>query len=161
MIMLVGWVEKDEERNKHNLEPMPSVTKVHAAYRTVKSSFCMQSISQCDEHNILNLELALPHLHIELQLNNCQLQIVLEKSDLQAGIKVTFYLFIIFVGLNEGKLEGRIEMTARRGRRCKQLLDNFKEKRRYWKLNEHALDRTLWRTRFGRGYRPVVRQTTE
>jgi hypothetical protein len=23
------------------------------------------------------------------------------------------------------------------------------------------LDSTLWRTRFGRGYRPVVRQTTE
>jgi hypothetical protein len=30
----------------------------------------------------------------------------------------------------EGKLEGRIEMTGRRGRRCKQLLDDLKEKRR-------------------------------
>jgi hypothetical protein len=28
-------------------------------------------------------------------------------------------------------------------------------------LKEEALDRTLWRTRFGRGYGPVVRQTTE
>jgi nuclear transport factor 2 (NTF2) superfamily protein len=28
-------------------------------------------------------------------------------------------------------------------------------------LKEVALDRTLWRTRFGRGYGPVVRQTTE
>jgi hypothetical protein len=28
-------------------------------------------------------------------------------------------------------------------------------------LKEEALDRTLWRTRFGRGCRPVVRQTTE
>jgi hypothetical protein len=28
-------------------------------------------------------------------------------------------------------------------------------------LREEALDRTLWRTRFGRGYGPVVRQTTE
>jgi hypothetical protein len=61
----------------------------------------------------------------------------------------------------EGKLEGRIEMTVRRGRRRKQLLDNLKEKKRYWKLQEEALDRTLWRTRFGRGYGPVVRQTTE
>jgi hypothetical protein len=61
----------------------------------------------------------------------------------------------------EGKLEGRIEMTVRRGRRCKQLLDDFKEKRRYWKLKEEALDRTLWRARFGRGYGPVVKQTTE
>jgi hypothetical protein len=61
----------------------------------------------------------------------------------------------------EGKLEGRIAMTGRRGRRCKQLLDDLKEKRRYWKLKEEALDCTLWRTRFGRGYGPVVRQTAE
>jgi hypothetical protein len=61
----------------------------------------------------------------------------------------------------EGKVEERIEMTGRRGRRRKQLLDELKEKRRYWKLKEEALDRTLWRTGFGRGYRPVVRQTTE
>jgi hypothetical protein len=61
----------------------------------------------------------------------------------------------------EGKLEGRIEMTGRRGRRRKQLLDDLKEKRRYCKFKEEALDRTLWRTRFGRGYGPVVRQTAE
>jgi hypothetical protein len=57
----------------------------------------------------------------------------------------------------EGKLERRIEMTGRRGRRRKRL----KKKRRYCKLKEEALDRTLWRTRFGRGYGPVVRQATE
>jgi hypothetical protein len=61
----------------------------------------------------------------------------------------------------EGKLERRIEMTGRRGRRLKQLLDDLKEKRRYWTLKEEAFHRTLWRTRFGRGYGPVVRQTTE
>jgi hypothetical protein len=61
----------------------------------------------------------------------------------------------------ERKLEGRIEMTGRRGRRRKQLLDDLKEKRRYWKLKEEAPDRTSWRTRFGRGCEPVVRQTTE
>jgi hypothetical protein len=59
----------------------------------------------------------------------------------------------------EGKLEGRIEMTGRRGRRRKQLLDDLTEKRRYRKLKEEVLDRTLWRTRFGRGYGPVVTQT--
>jgi hypothetical protein len=59
----------------------------------------------------------------------------------------------------EGKIEGRIEMTGRQGRRLRQLLDDLKEKRRYWKLEKEALDRTLWRTRFGRGYEPVVRQT--
>jgi hypothetical protein len=61
----------------------------------------------------------------------------------------------------EGKLEGRIDMTGRRGRRRKQLLDDLKEKRIYGKLKEEALDRTLLRTRFGRGYGPVVRQTAE
>jgi hypothetical protein len=57
----------------------------------------------------------------------------------------------------EGKLVGRIEMTERRGRRRKQLLDNLNEKRRYWKLKEEALDRTLWGNRFERGYGTVVR----
>jgi hypothetical protein len=57
----------------------------------------------------------------------------------------------------EEKLEGGIYVMGRRGRRRKQLLDDFKEKKRYWKLKEEALDRTLWRTRFGRGYGHVVR----
>jgi hypothetical protein len=34
----------------------------------------------------------------------------------------------------EGKLEGRLEMTGRRARRRKQLLDDLKEKRLYWKI---------------------------
>jgi hypothetical protein len=60
----------------------------------------------------------------------------------------------------EGKLEGTIEMMGRRGRRYKQLLDKLKEKRIHWKLKEEALDLTAWRTRFGRGCEPVVRQAT-
>ena len=46
----------------------------------------------------------------------------------------------------------------RRGRRRKQLLDYLMEKREHWKLKEEALARTPWRTRFGRGSGPVVRQ---
>jgi hypothetical protein len=61
----------------------------------------------------------------------------------------------------QGKIEGRVEVTGRGGRRRKQLLDDLKEKRGYRKLKEEALDRTVWRTRFGRAYGPVVRQTTE
>jgi hypothetical protein len=61
----------------------------------------------------------------------------------------------------EGKIQGRIRATGRRGRRRKQLLDDLKEKGGYWKLKEEALDHTLWRPRFGRGYGPVVRQTNE
>jgi hypothetical protein len=57
-------------------------------------------------------------------------------------------------------IEGNIIGTRRRGRRCKQLLDDLKEARRYWKLKEEAQVRTLWRTQFGRGYGPVARQTT-
>jgi hypothetical protein len=58
-------------------------------------------------------------------------------------------------------MEGRVEVTGRRGRRRKQLMDDLKEKKRYLKLQEEALDRTVWRTRFGRGYGRQVRQTAE
>jgi hypothetical protein len=57
----------------------------------------------------------------------------------------------------EGKIQGRIEVTGRRGKRRKKLLDDLKEKRRYWKLTEEALDRTLWRTGCGRGCGRVLR----
>jgi len=60
----------------------------------------------------------------------------------------------------KGKLEGQTEVTGSRGRRHKQILYDLKAKRIYWKLKEEELDRTVWRTRFGRGYGPVVRQTT-
>jgi hypothetical protein len=57
----------------------------------------------------------------------------------------------------EGKIERGIEMTGIQGRRRKQTLDSLKERRGYWKLKDEATDRTLWRTRFGRGYGTVVR----
>jgi hypothetical protein len=34
-------------------------------------------------------------------------------------------------------------MRVRRGRKLKQLPDDVKENRRYWKLKEEALDRTV------------------
>ena len=52
-------------------------------------------------------------------------------------------------------------MTLRQGIRCKQLLEGRKETLGYWKLKEEALDYNLWRTRFGRGNGPVIRQTAE
>jgi hypothetical protein len=42
-----------------------------------------------------------------------------------------------------------------------QLLNAFKENRKYWKLKEEVRARTVWRTRSGRGYEPVLRQTTK
>ena len=56
----------------------------------------------------------------------------------------------------EGKIKGQIEMTRRRGRRRKKLLDALKDRRGYRQLKEEALDRTMWRNRFGRGFGPVV-----
>jgi mRNA-degrading endonuclease RelE of RelBE toxin-antitoxin system len=53
-----------------------------------------------------------------------------------------------------------MEVTVRRGRRRKQLLDDLKEKRRYCKLKEEVPDRTVWRARIGSGYELVVRQIT-
>jgi 1-aminocyclopropane-1-carboxylate deaminase/D-cysteine desulfhydrase-like pyridoxal-dependent ACC family enzyme len=37
-------------------------------------------------------------------------------------------------------MQGRIEMLGRRGRRRKQLLDDFKEERGYGKLKEEILE---------------------
>jgi len=91
----------------------------------------------------------------------------------------------------EGKIQGWIEVTGRQGRRRRKLLDDLnllnaklnpichllellgahhifhiskvrvKERRGYSHLKEEALDRTMWRARFGRGFGPVVRQTAK
>jgi hypothetical protein len=52
----------------------------------------------------------------------------------------------------QGKIKERIDVTATRGRRRKQLLDDLKGMIRYWKLKEKAPYRTVWRSRFGRSY---------
>jgi hypothetical protein len=52
-------------------------------------------------------------------------------------------------------------VTGRRGRKRKKLLDDLKEKRGYSHLKKEALDRAMWRTSFGRGFGPVVRQTAK
>ena len=46
-------------------------------------------------------------------------------------------------------------MTGRQG------MDDLKERRGYSHLKEEALDRTIWRARFGRGFGPLLRQTTK
>ena len=61
----------------------------------------------------------------------------------------------------EGKIKREMEVTRRRGRRRKKLLDDLKDRRGYSHLKEEALDRTMWRNRFGRGFGPFVGQTTE
>jgi len=59
------------------------------------------------------------------------------------------------------RLKGGREVTGRRGRRCRKLLDDLKERRGYSHLKEEAPDCTMWRARFGRGIGPVIKQTTK
>jgi hypothetical protein len=59
------------------------------------------------------------------------------------------------------KIQGGIKVTGRRGRKRRKLLDDLKERRGYSHLKEEALDRTMWRARFGRGFGPAVRQTAK
>jgi len=54
-----------------------------------------------------------------------------------------------------------MEVTRRRGRRRKKLLDDLKNRRGYSHLKEEALGRTMWRNRFRGGFGPVVIQNTE
>ena len=62
---------------------------------------------------------------------------------------------------NIGKIKGEQEVKRRRGRRCKKLLDDLKDRKAYSHLKEEAVDCTMWRNRFGGGLGPVVRQNTE
>ena len=56
----------------------------------------------------------------------------------------------------EGKIKGQIEVTRRQGRRHKKLLDDLKDGREYCELKEEAVDHTMWRNSFARGFGPVV-----
>ena len=67
-------------------------------------------------------------------------------------MKKTVGIFLKRINL----LKWQTEVTRRRGRRRKKLLDDLKDRRGYWQLKEEALDRTIWRNRFGRGFGPVV-----
>jgi len=58
--------------------------------------------------------------------------------------------------IHDIKIYGKDRVTGRRGRRRRQLLDDLKETRGCWKLKEEAQDRTLWRTRSGRGCWSIV-----
>ena len=57
----------------------------------------------------------------------------------------------------EGKVKEGIELSERRGRRRRKLRDDIKERTGYFQLKKEALDRTIWRARFGRVFGPVIR----
>jgi hypothetical protein len=63
--------------------------------------------------------------------------------------------------VTERKMERRMEVVGTWGWKHKQLLDDVKAKERYWKFKEEATDRTPSRTRFGRSYGTVLRESAE
>jgi hypothetical protein len=60
----------------------------------------------------------------------------------------------------KGRKDGKIEVTERRGGRCKQLLDD-KEIIGYCKLKDEALNRSMRRNCLGSDCGRDVRQNTE
>jgi hypothetical protein len=74
-----------------------------------------------------------------------------------------FVTFCVETAFYNGLLQERykgIEVTGRQGRRRRKLLDDLKERRGYSHLKEKALDRTMRRARLGRGFGPIVKETT-
>jgi hypothetical protein len=61
------------------------------------------------------------------------------------GIETAFYDRVLKERQNKG-----LEVTGRRERRRRKLLDDLKERRGYSHLEEETLDRTMWTVRFGR-----------
>ena len=61
----------------------------------------------------------------------------------------------------EGKIKGEMEVARRQEEDVRSYWMTLRTKRGYSHLKEEALDRTMWRHRFGGGFGPVVRQNTE
>jgi hypothetical protein len=60
----------------------------------------------------------------------------------------------------EGKIKGGTEVTGRRGRRRRKLLDDIKERRGH--TSEGGSSRSHYvESSFGRGFGPVARQNTK
>jgi len=55
--------------------------------------------------------------------------------------------------------EGKIAEGEAGVGRCNQILDGFKQTRRYWKIKQKPLDGIFLETRYGRVYGIVARQT--
>jgi len=74
---------------------------------------------------------------------------------------IVVYFEIISMCFFNKRIKGEMEVARRRGRRRKKLLDDLKDRRGYSHLKEEALDRTMWRHRFGGSFGSVVRENTE
>ena len=103
-------------------------------------------------------EMSVRSYHYSLR-NNTEERISHYMNSLKRNLLVYYVFFFLpnaTTQVIEGKIKGQIEVTRRRGRRRKKLLDDLKDRRGYCQLKEETLDRTMWRNRFGRGFGPVV-----
>ena len=78
----------------------------------------------------------------------------------ESTVSQIVYRYAALQNLNINRVKF-IKINKASGRRRKKLLDDLKDRRGYCRLKEEALDRTMWRNRFGGGFEPVVRQNTE
>ena len=76
------------------------------------------------------------------RVKNEEIQRVKEYRNIVHGVKRTKVNWVVHILLANCLLK-HIELTGRRGRRSKLLLDGLKERRGYRKSKEEALDRTL------------------
>jgi hypothetical protein len=80
-----------------------------------------------------------------------------------------YFYVTVFLGSSLRSITGYRRKDRRRDRserkmrkkRRRKLLDYLKERRGYSHMKEEALDRTMWRARFGRGFGPVMRTNTK
>jgi hypothetical protein len=61
----------------------------------------------------------------------------------------------------EAKVNGLIQLTGRRGKSLRKLLNDLKERREYPHLWEKALNRATWGGSFGSGFGPFVGQNNK
>jgi hypothetical protein len=101
------------------------------------------------------------YVHICIESRSRGISYMKYVNERRTGL-VTFCVETAFYsGLLKERYEEGMEVTGRRGRRRRKLLDDLKERRGYCHLKEEALDRTMWRAGRGRGFGLVVRQTTK
>jgi len=85
-------------RDKHDFEPVSSVTVVHTTYEIIILFFCKYNICKHDEQNVFNMKFILVCLNCKISSKQLSItDLFEEKSDLDARINATFYLS--FVGL--------------------------------------------------------------
>jgi hypothetical protein len=70
--------------------------------------------------------------------------------------KIKYIALLMLVLEDHDSLLNKLIISGRRGKRRKKLLDDLKDRTGYCQMKEEALDRIVWRNRFGRSFGPIV-----